>query len=209
LYRVCRDILVGVSSVLFRLQVVHRDRVPAQGAYVIAPSHRSNLDTPFVAAVTRRRIRFMGKKELWKYGWSARLFNALGAFPVDRAAADRTALRTAMAAVEGGEPLVIFPEGTRRKGPLIEDLHDGAAYVAARTGVPILPVGIGGSEDILAKGRKWPRFRKVVIVVGDPIPAPPRDGAVRRTVVAGLTDELEKVLQALYDDAQARATRSA
>jgi len=58
LYRVARDVLVFLSRTLFRLQLVHGERVPRTGAYVLAPSHRSYLDTPFVASVTRRRIRF-------------------------------------------------------------------------------------------------------------------------------------------------------
>lgn len=202
LYRVARALLVALSRTLFRLRIVHGERVPPSGAYVLAPSHRSYLDTPFVAAVTRRRIRFMGKKELWSKGWSAKLFTALGAFPVERDTPDRAALRQSMDAVQGGEPLVIFPEGTRRTGPTIVELHDGAAYVAARTGVPVVPVGIGGSEDILARGRKIPRFKRVVVVVGEPIEPPSRGAAVKRSEVADLTARLEKALQLVFDEAE-------
>jgi 1-acyl-sn-glycerol-3-phosphate acyltransferase len=206
---VARDVLVFLSRTLFRLRVVHGERIPIDGAYVLAPSHRSYFDTPFLAAVTRRRIRFMGKRELWKHGWSARLFNALGAFPVDRDNPDRAALRTAMAALQGGEPLVVFPEGTRRFGPVVCDLHDGAAYLAARTGVPIVPVGIGGSEDILAKGRKLPKFKKVVVVVGEPLDPPERGtaGTVRRADVAELTGRLEKAVQEVFDEAEELARK--
>lgn len=207
LYRFVRGVLVFLSRALFRLRIVNGDRVPTSGPYVLAPSHRSYLDTPFVSALTPRRIRFMGKAELWKHGWSAKLFTALGAFPVDRDTADRAALRQAMAAVDGGEPLVIFPEGTRRSGPTIDNLHDGAAYIAARSGVPIVPVGVGGSEEILAKGRKLPKFKKVVVVVGDPIEPPARTGAVKRSDVNDLTARLEKVLQELFDEAEELARR--
>jgi 1-acyl-sn-glycerol-3-phosphate acyltransferase len=208
LYRVARALLVALSRTVFRLRVVHGERIPQSGAYVLAPSHRSYLDTPFVAAVTRRRIRFMGKKELWSKGWSAKLFTALGAFPVERDTPDRAALRQSMDAVQGGEPLVIFPEGTRRTGPTIVELHDGAAYVAARTGVPIVPVGIGGSEDILARGRKMPRFKRVVVVVGEPIEPPSRGAAVKRSEVADLTARLEKALQLVFDEAEELAADS-
>jgi 1-acyl-sn-glycerol-3-phosphate acyltransferase len=194
-----------VCRVLWRARVLHRERLPAGGAYILAPSHRSNLDTPFMGLVTRRRIRFMGKAELWSKAWSARLLSALGGFPVDRGAADRTALRKATAVIEGGEPLVVFPEGTRRRGPLIEDLHDGVAYVAARCRVPIVPVGIGGSEEILARGRKLPRLRRVVLVVGEPLDPPAGDGPVRRGAVAALTEELRTELQMVFDEAQAVA----
>jgi 1-acyl-sn-glycerol-3-phosphate acyltransferase len=206
-YWFTRNLVAAICKLLWRIKVVHPERVPAVGACVLAPSHRSYLDTPFLACVTSRRIRFMGKAELWKYGWSAKFFSALGGFPVDRAGADRAALRAAQAALEGGEPLGMFPEGTRRSGPVVEDLHHGVAFLAARLGVPIVPIGIGGSETILARGRKIPRFNRVVMIVGEPIHPPERtDGAsVRRGDVAALTEELRVAVQRLFDEAEAAA----
>src|SRR5918912_1607952 len=80
----------------------------------------------------------------------------------------------------GGGWWFVSPGAPRRSGPVVEDLHDGVAYLAARLGVPIVPVGIGGSEEILARGRKVPKLGRVVLVVGDPLEPPSRDGAVRR-----------------------------
>ncbi|MGH9040183.1 MAG: lysophospholipid acyltransferase family protein [Acidimicrobiia bacterium] len=204
-YAVVRGMVEGVCRMLWRARVLHGERVPAQGPYILAPSHRSILDTPFTSLVTRRRARFMGKAELWRWRGPGRVFSALGAFPVDRAATDRAAIRNAVAALEGGEPLVIFPEGTRRHGPLIEDLHDGVAYVAARCRVPIVPVGIGGSEEILARGRKLPRLKRVVVVVGEPLAPPGGDGPVKRGAVTALTEQLQADLQVLFDEAEALA----
>jgi 1-acyl-sn-glycerol-3-phosphate acyltransferase len=149
----------------------------------------------------------MGKAELWKYGWSATFLSALGGFPVDRSGADRAAMRAAEAALAGGEPLGMFPEGTRRSGPVIEDLHHGVAFVAARIGVPIVPIGIGGSERILGRGRKLPRLSKVVVIVGEPIPPPERapGASVRRGDVTALTERLQAAIQALFDEAEASA----
>ena len=206
-YRVVRALVAGVCKLLWRIMVVHPERVPRAGACVLAPSHRSYLDTPFLACVTRRRIRFMGKAELWKYGWTTRFFSALGGFPVDRAGPDRAAMRAAEAALAGGEPLGMFPEGTRRSGPVIEDLHNGVAFVAARMGVPIVPIGIGGSERILARDRKLPKLTRVVVVVGEPIHPPARaaGASVRRGDVAALTERLTAEVQRLFDEAEALA----
>jgi 1-acyl-sn-glycerol-3-phosphate acyltransferase len=206
-YGFVRALVHSVCKLLWRIKVVHPERVPAQGACVLAPSHRSYLDTPFLACVTRRRIRFMGKAELWKYGWSAKFLSALGGFPVDRAGADRAALRAAQAALEGGEPLGMFPEGTRRSGPVVEDLHHGVAFLAARLGVPIVPIGIGGSETILARDRKLPKLTKVVVIVGEPIHPPAREfgASVRRGDVAALTEQLRVAIQKLFDEAEAVA----
>jgi len=204
-YGFVRALVEGVCRLLWRIKVVHKERVPASGACVLAPSHRSFLDTPFLACVTRRRIRFMGKAELWKYGWSARFLSALGGFPVDRAGADRAAMRAAEAALAGGEPLGMFPEGTRRSGPVVEDLHHGVAFVAARMGVPIVPIGIGGSERILARGRRLPRLTRVVMIVGEPIEPPARapGASVRRGDVTALTEQLQAAIQRLFDEAEA------
>ena len=204
-YGFVRALVEGVCRLLWRIKVVHKERVPASGACVLAPSHRSFLDTPFLACVTRRRIRFMGKAELWKYGWSATFLSALGGFPVDRSGADRAAMRAAEAALSGGEPLGMFPEGTRRSGPVVEDLHHGVAFVAARMGVPIVPIGIGGSERILARGRRLPRLTRLVMIVGEPIEPPARapGASVRRGDVTALTEQLQAAIQRLFDEAEA------
>ena len=68
--------------------------------------------------------------------------------------------------LEAGEPLVLFPEGERKSGPVVQPLFDGAAYVALKAGVPIVPVGIGGSERVMPKGAKFIYPRKVHVIVG-------------------------------------------
>jgi 1-acyl-sn-glycerol-3-phosphate acyltransferase len=207
MYGFVRALVAGLCKLLWRIEVVHPGRVPATGACILAPSHRSYLDTPFLACVTKRRIRFMGKAEMWKYAWPGRFFTAMGGVSVDRAAADRAALRAAQAALEGGEPLGMFPEGTRRSGPVVEDLHNGAAFLAARLGLPIVPIGIGGSETILGRDRKMPRFNRVVVIVGEPIHPPVRQpgASVRRKEVAALTEELRDAIQGLFDEAERSA----
>ena len=107
-----------------------------------------------------------------------------------------------------GEPLVMFPEGTRQEGPRLnrEQVHDGPAFVAHAVGVPIVPVGIGGSAKALPLGTRIPRPRKIVAVIGDPImPAAKVDGKVPRRAVKELTETLFTELGALYIEARARA----
>ena len=96
----------------------------------------------------------MGKDSLWKQRFPRWFLSALGGFPVTRGTADKEALVRCIAVLKGGEPLVLFPEGERKAGPLVQPLFDGAAFVAAKAAVPIVPVGIGGSERVMPKGSK-------------------------------------------------------
>lgn len=204
LYQVVRGIVMVVGRLYWRLTVVGREHVPTSGAFVIAPVHRSNVDTLVVSALTRRRIRYMGKDSLWKARWAAWFLSALGGFPVARGTADREALRAGLGVLDGGEPLVVFPEGTRQSGPEVQPLYEGAAYLAARTGVPILPVGIGGSEAVMRKGSKAVHPGRITLVVGEPIPAPESPGGRRpsRRAVAATTATLHTTLQQLFDVAR-------
>ena len=204
-YRLGRGLLVGVARLYLRLEVRGREHVPASGAFVLAPVHRSNIDFLLVSAVTTRRMRYMGKDSLWRNRTFGRLLSWLGAFPVKRGSADREALRRCIEVIREGEPLVLFPEGTRQSGPVVQPLFEGAAFVAARTRVPILPVGIGGSERAMPKGSRMIRPVKVTIVVGAPLDPPaPAAGADRpsRRAVHEVTEQLHAGIQSLFDTAQ-------
>jgi 1-acyl-sn-glycerol-3-phosphate acyltransferase len=204
-WRVVRGVVLAVCRVIFRVRVVGRDRVPSSGAYVVAPSHRSILDVPFTAYVTRRRIRFLAKRELFASQVGAALFRRLGAIPVERGTTDRASLRACDAVLVDGDPLAVFPEGTRRHGPELGELFHGAAYLALRRGVPIVPVGVGGSEEILPSGQAVPRPHRVVVVVGETIVPDPAASARRRSDVVALTELLRARLQACFDEARRRA----
>jgi 1-acyl-sn-glycerol-3-phosphate acyltransferase len=202
LYGGVRLALLGFAKLWFRLRTEGAEHVPDDGAFILAPIHRSNLDFLLVLACTPRRMRYLAKDSLWKPGWGA-LFSALGGIPVHRGSADREALRTCVRTIRTGEPLVIFPEGARQTGPTVTELFDGPTYVQAQTGVPIVPVGIGGSEQAMPKGARLPRPRKVVVVVGEPMVAPDVEGSVaRRSSVRQQSAALHTGLQQLFDRAQ-------
>jgi 1-acyl-sn-glycerol-3-phosphate acyltransferase len=200
-YRFARAVVISVLKVVFRVRVVGREHVPRSGAYIVAPTHRSILDVPFTAFITTRTIRFLAKEELFSTSFGNWLFTALGAVRVERGTADRAALRVLERALAEGSPVAVYPEGTRESGPRLAPLFDGAAYLAVKTGVPIVPVGVGGSEHILPKGRLLPRFQRVAVVVGTPIYPPALDGRARRSAATKLTDELANELQRVFTDA--------
>ena len=203
IYAVVRGFLVGFSRLVWRLRVEGLEHVPRTGPFILAAVHRSNIDTPLVAAVTRRRLRYMGKKEMWKFKPAGWLYTALGGFPVTRGTADREAMRRCVEVLQGGEPLVIFPEGSRRTGPVIGEIFEGAAYLATKTGAPILPVGIGGSGAAMPIGARFIKPVKVHLVIGPPLgPEPAPGGKVPRRAVRQLNERLRAELQRLFDEAE-------
>ena len=202
---------------VYRVRIEGREHLPATGGFVLAPSHRSMMDILFTARVTPRRVRFMGKASLFKVPVLGSFFSALGGFPVARDGTDRKAVRDSVAMLEAGDVLCVYPEGTRQNGPKIQPLQPGAAYLALRAGVPIVPVGIAGqrgcrsfrrhrgAEEILRTQKNpIPRLGRVAIVVGPPIvPEARASGVVARHKVDALSAELSAALQVVLDEAYA------
>jgi len=201
LYRVLRVLVHLINRTVFRTTVTPEGRVPVEGPVIIAPVHRSFIDFFVASEVTKRKLHYMAKDSLWKSGLLARILPSVGAFPVHRESADREALRRAQAVLDAGEVLILFPEGERRTGPVIEELHEGVAFLAARTGATVVPVGIGGSASVMPKGTKIPRPRHIHMEVGEAIAPPERSGSGRvpRSRIHLLTEQLTTSLQALYD----------
>lgn len=201
-YGTIRFIVIFICRVYLRLRIIDAHKIPKTGTFILAPSHRSTLDIPVAAATTRRRLMYMGKDSMWKIKPIGAFLTALGSFPVTRGSADLEALKRCIAVLDRGDPLVLFPEGTRHRGRIIEPLFDGAAFIAYKTGVPIIPVGIAGSEEIWPPGTKLPRPRKCVAVVGDAIYPKNLNGArASRELMSEFTLELQTSLQSVFDQA--------
>jgi 1-acyl-sn-glycerol-3-phosphate acyltransferase len=207
MYRFWWFVSQAIARTYFRLRVRGTEHVPRHGAFVLAPVHRSNLDTPIAALVGRRQMRFMGKESLWKKPAGGWFLTALGGFPVKRGNADREALRACEEILRRGEPLVVFPEGTRQSGPVLCEMFDGPAYLACKTGVPIVPLGLAGTERAMGKGVKLPRPSATRMIIGAPLQPPEGSGIeghrVPRREVRALTERLAEELQRLMDEANA------
>jgi len=205
-YTVVRNTVTFICRTWCRMSVEGRENIPAEGVFILAPTHRSIIDTPVSSGITRRRMRFMGADKWWKNKTFGKVLTQCGGFPVSRGTADREALRRCIELIEGGEPLVIFPEGERKSGPTVHPLFDGPSYIAMKTGAPIIPVGIGGTERVMPKGAKFVWPHKIHAVIGAPIRVPEggtskeqRDASRRTTL------ELHAELQRLLDRAELRA----
>ncbi len=168
----------------FRLTVVGTGRVPRTGAVLLAGNHTGFLDGPLVYAVNPRSATFLAKAELF-VGPLGRPLGWLGQIPVHRGTPDRAALRAGLAVLRGGGALGVFPEGTRGAGRL-DEVSDGLAYLALRSGAPVVPIAVLGTAQAMPKGRRLPRWRApVTVVFGEPIVLRVAgDPRARRTVSA-------------------------
>jgi 1-acyl-sn-glycerol-3-phosphate acyltransferase len=167
LYAFVRGLLVPLLRLYFRMHVSGAEHVPSEGAAVIAPNHKSLWDSFFIAVCTRRRLRFMGKSELFE-GPFGRLLVRLGAFPVMRGQADAEALETARVILGQGELLALFPEGTRVRDPdQLGHPHRGAARLALETGTPVVPAAITGTEKLFLG--PFPKPKRVQVAFSEPI----------------------------------------
>ncbi|NTW27951.1 MAG: 1-acyl-sn-glycerol-3-phosphate acyltransferase [Coriobacteriia bacterium] len=181
--------------VIYRVRVEGVKNLPAKGGYILAGNHVSYLDPALLWSCVPRPTHFMAKAEFWSsplMGWG---LSRLWAFPVRRGESDREAITRATTLLKAGEPVAIFPEGTRRR-PGDEDetvsAHLGAAFIAMHAGVPVIPVGISGTEKALPAGARIPRFPQVRISFGKPVsPSRFKDGE-RKERMEAMTAEIMK-----------------
>lgn len=145
----------------YGLKVYGREQFPKEGAVIVAPNHASNFDPPLMGTALPRPISFMAKEELFKNFFLRWIITWLGAFPVNRNGIDKVAIRRSMDIIKKGELLGIFPEGTRCTPGHLGPFHDGVASIALRTGTPIVPVTIIGSNKM--------KRNHIVVALGDVI----------------------------------------
>jgi 1-acyl-sn-glycerol-3-phosphate acyltransferase len=148
------------------------EKVPQKGKLIIVSNHASDYDPPLLAAHMNRPVAFMAKEELFKVPLLGEFIKLYGAFPVNRNAVDRNAIRTALKFVDEGWSVGLFMQGTRTEDGVINDPKLGAALIAAKAKAPILPVSLWGTEKIVKKGEYFPKKVPVTIRIGDLLPAP-------------------------------------
>jgi 1-acyl-sn-glycerol-3-phosphate acyltransferase len=168
LYALVRAIVAPFLRLYFRMHISGAEHLPATGAAIIAPNHKSFLDSFFIAVCTRRHVRFMAKMELIEARYGGLLVR-LGAFPVRRGESDAEALETATVILRQGGLLALFPEGTRVRDP--DELghpRRGAGRLALESGAPLLPCAITGTERLFLG--PIPKPRRVQVAFSEPIP---------------------------------------
>jgi 1-acyl-sn-glycerol-3-phosphate acyltransferase len=180
----------------FRGQIYGAERVPQQGGLIVVANHASDFDPPIVSNCICRPVSYMAKEELFKVPVLKQAIRAYGAYPVKRGSADRSAIRAALQQLENGWAVGVFLQGTRTPDARIPEPKLGAAMLAAKAQVPLLPVSLWGTQAILPKGRKLPRSVPITVRIGEPI-APPI--STRREDLEALTRQCVTIIHGLHD----------
>src|SRR5260370_31054347 len=159
---------------LYRVRIDGRDPRPAQGPLILAANHRSFMDSLFLPLVIRRRVTFVAKAEYFDDKKTAWFFRGVGQIPIRRegGSASERALESATEVLEQGGVFGIYPEGTRTRDGFLHRGHTGVARLSLRTGTPIVPVGLIGTDEVQPVDKRMPRlFRRVTLRFGEPLDA--------------------------------------
>ena len=211
LYRLLHAIIPPLLRLIWRPRVTGRERVPRTGGVIIASNHLSFVDSVVIPSTSPRPVRFLAKSDYFTgtglKGAAMRLwFEGLGMLPVDRddAQAALSSLDTALEVLRRGEAFGIYPEGTRSRDGLLYRGRTGVAHLALTAGVPVVPVGLKGTEQLQPVGSILPRLVRVEVAFGEPIQVAGRFdnmalGKARRL----LTDEIMAAIRELSGQAEA------
>jgi 1-acyl-sn-glycerol-3-phosphate acyltransferase len=180
--------------VCFRIKVEGRENVPKRGPVILASNHRSFLDSIFIPLVLRRRVTFVAKAEYFDDPKTAWFFRGVGQIPIRRegGSASERALASAAEVLAAGGVFGIYPEGTRTRDGFLHRGHTGVARLSLRTGTPIVPVGLIGTDEVQPVDKRMPRiFRRVTLRFGEPLDAARyADADVEHLALRELTDEV-------------------
>jgi 1-acyl-sn-glycerol-3-phosphate acyltransferase len=193
LYRTIHAILPPILNALWRPWTEGYDNIPTEGPAILAANHLSFLDSIFLPSSLDRPVYYLGKSDYFS-GWQRLFFENVGVMPVARQGGDagEASLRKGEEVLREGHMLGIYPEGTRSPDGRLYRGKTGPVRLALRTGAPIIPVGLIGTDDVLPVGAKFPRLAKVGIRIGRPLDLAARyEGlAEDRFALRSATDEL-------------------
>jgi len=162
-YWLCRDICLVVCYLSLRIRVSGRENIPRKGGFILVSNHASNLDPVLLGIVLPRRLDYLAKEELFTSSFFGSLLRSVGSVPLKRGSADVGALKESLRRLNEGRGLVMFPGGTRLGDGTLSRAQAGVGFLAAKSGVPVIPALIKGSDAAMPKGAK--RIKRAVVSI--------------------------------------------
>ena len=200
-YALLQQVARVLFVLIFGIRVYHRHRLPRQGGVLVVANHQSYLDPVLAAVGMPRPYHPMARASLFRVAPFRWLIRSLHAFPVRRGKADLGAVREALARLRAGAVVLMFPEGTRTRDGSISLLHGGPIAIAARAGVPVLPMVIDGAFEAWPRTCVLPRPHTILVACGKAVSA--------AEAVAGQPDEVMAGVRRQMLDLQAELRRRA
>ena len=189
-WRLSQDLSRFGANIFWKFRVFGLENVPASGGVLLASNHESYLDPVLVAMVLPREMHFMARRTLFRNPVFRAIIVGYNAFAIERDSADVKGVNSAIARLEAGNILLVFPEGTRTGDGSIGPMKS-VGVMAARAAVPIVPVLIQGAYDVWPKGQAIPHFGTISLVFGTPMKSDtPAEGI--RDAIVGLKGELSR-----------------
>ncbi len=194
---VSRFFFRNLFRLLSRVHITGTENIPEEGAYVIAVNHVSIFEPPLITSFWPHSIEVAGAVEILERPIQSQIMRLYGTIPVHRGRFDRQLLKAMVGRLKAGRPVLIFPEGTRSRKPGLQQASTGAAYIAAKAGVNVLPVGIAGTAILADEIRKF-RRTQLMMSIGEMIDLPtiPWRSAERKEILRLQTD---KIMYAIAD----------
>ncbi|MFE1747313.1 lysophospholipid acyltransferase family protein [Coleofasciculus sp. H7-2] len=190
------SVVSPVLHVYLRGRIYGSEQVPPIGPLIVVSNHASDFDPPILACCVRRPVAYMAKEELFRVPVLKQAIKLYGAYPVKRGSADRSAIRSALSLLEEGWAVGVFLQGTRTPDARISDPKLGAALIAAKAKVPLLPVSLWGTEAIFEKGSLVPRPVPVTVRIGQVIDPP---NSTDRNELQAVTQKCATAIHTLHD----------
>jgi 1-acyl-sn-glycerol-3-phosphate acyltransferase len=167
MYFLVRNFLKLFLVIFMGFMVNGAEKVPKKGAFILASNHVSHFDPPAMASASPRMVHFMARRTLFDNWLFRQVIGRCGLIPVKRGEADIGAMKTAIRLLKSGEPVFLFPEGTRSETGEMQEAQPGIGYLSLMAGAPILPAYVDGTDKALPKGAKRITRTRVSVYFGD------------------------------------------
>jgi 1-acyl-sn-glycerol-3-phosphate acyltransferase len=153
----------------FRYRAYHAERVPAEGAVLLASNHSSFLDPPLIGSCTSRAIHFLARDTLFRVPGFAHVLRSWNTVPVDREGGGPAGLKTMLDLLKNDAAVIVFPEGTRSRDGTMQPPRSGIGLLTVKSNAPVVPVRVFGTYEAFGRHMRFPRPGRVAVTFGPPL----------------------------------------